>query len=173
MVCEQITDSALALELAGAYFIVITCNDVHRFIPEIEKNVAIPFLHIAQVTAEAINTQVFKNVAILGVGKTIEEDFYSSLFTQNGLASLIPSEAERAFIHQSIYEELVQIEFRDNTRTEYRSIITKLAERGADCVALAHTEIPLLLSIEQSPLPAFPTTEIYCLAAVRRALDIE
>jgi len=86
---------------------------------------------------------------------------------------LIPSEAERAFIHQSIYEELVQIEFRDNTRTEYRSIITKLAERGADCVALACTEIPLLLSIEQSQLPAFSTTEIYCLAAVRRALDIE
>jgi aspartate racemase len=170
--CKQITDSAHALELAGADFIVITCNDVHRFIPEIEQNVSIPFLHIAQVTAETINTQGFKKVAILGVRKTMEEDFYSSVFTQNGLDSLIPNEKEREFIHQSIYEELVQNEFHGSTRDRYQSIITELGKRGADCVALACTEIPLLLSVAQSPLPAFSTTEIHCLAAVKRALDI-
>lgn len=81
-----------------------------------------------------------------------------------------PSEAEKAFIHDSIYDELVQNRFRDETRQEYQRIISALGELGADCVALACTEIPLLLRPEDSPLPAFSTTELHCEAAVAVAL---
>ncbi|NOR30804.1 MAG: amino acid racemase [Sulfitobacter sp.] len=169
--CQQIAESARALEVAGADFIVITCNDVHRFIPEIEPILGIPFLHIASVTADAIEARGLKRAAILGVRKTMEGDFYSRIFAERGIETVIPNETQRCFVHDSIYNELVLNDFRDNTRSGYQSIIDGLVTRGADCVALACTEIPLLISPEQSPLPAFSTTELHCQAAVELALS--
>ena len=171
--CRQIFASARALEAAGADFIVITCNDVHRFVPEIEPRLAIPFLHIADVTAKAIKAQGLSRVAILGVRKTMEGRFYPEILAQHGLETVIPGEAEKAFIHDSVYHELVHNLFRDETRQQYQRVIAALGERGADCVALACTEIPLLLTPEASPLPAFSTTELHCRAAVAQALDLE
>jgi aspartate racemase len=168
--CQQILASARALEAAGADFIVITCNDVHRFVPAIEPHISIPFLHIAHVTAAAIKAKGMSRVALLGVRKTMESDFYPEIFAQHGLETVIPNEAEKVFIHNSIYDELVQNRFREETRQKYRRIIAALGARGADCVALACTEIPLLLNPEDSPLPAYSTTELHCQAAVTRAL---
>lgn len=168
--CKQIAASAQALQSAGADFIVITCNDVHRFVPAIQPTLSIPFLHIAQVTAEAIKSQGLKRVAILGVRKTMESDFYPTIFAENGLETIIPNEAEKTFVHDSIYQELVRNRFLDETRERYKDIIADLGRRGADCVALACTEIPLLLSPEDSPLPAFSTTELHCRAAVILAM---
>jgi aspartate racemase len=168
--CAQIAESARALQSAGADFIVIACNDVHRFVPRIEPMVNIPFLHIAQVTADAAKAKGLKRVAILGVRKTMEGDFYPSVFARNGLETVVPNEAEKAFIHDSVFRELVHNRFLDATREKYKAIIAELGARGADCVALACTEIPLLLSPADSPLPAFSTTELHCQAAVARAL---
>jgi aspartate racemase len=168
--CRQIAESARALQSAGADFIVITCNDVHRFVPPIQPMISIPFLHIAQVTAEAIKSNGLKRVAILGVRKTMESDFYPVIFARNGIETIIPNEAEKNFIHDSIYQELVQNRFLDKTREGYKEIIAELGRRGADSVALACTEIPLLLSPKDSPLPAFSTTELHCQAAVGWAL---
>lgn len=168
--CHQILDAARALEAARADFIVITCNDVHRFVPRIQPLIGIPFLHIAEVTAAAIRAQGLGKVAILGVRKTMESDFYPDILTQNGLEAVIPTEPEKAYIHDSIYNELVRNLFLPDTRRAYQRIITAMGQRGADCVALACTEIPLLLAADQSPLPAFSTTELHCQAAVARAL---
>jgi aspartate racemase len=168
--CRQIESAALAVQAAGANFIVITCNDVHRFVPAIQPSIDIPFLHIAQVTADAIKARGLRKVALLGVRKTMEGDFYPAIFAQNGLETIIPYEAEKSFIHDSIYRELVQNRFLDETRAQYQKIISDLGERGADCVALACTEIPLLLAPKDSPLPAFSTTELHCQAAVAMAL---
>lgn len=170
--CQQIAASAKALQAAGADFIVITCNDVHRFVPLVQPVIDIPFLHIAQVTADAIQAHKgLKRVALLGVRKTMEGDFYPSIFAQNGLEAIVPSEAEKSFIHASIYEELVQNRFLDETRNRYKDIIIELGRRGVDCVALACTEIPLLLPPQDSPIPAFSTTELHCQAAVKMALS--
>ncbi len=168
--CAQIAASARALQSAGADFIVIACNDVHRFVPRIEPMVNIPFLHIAQVTADAAKAQGLKRVAILGVRKTMEGDFYPSVFARNGLETIVPNETEKSFIHDSVFRELVHNRFLDGTRETYKAIIADLGARGADCVALACTEIPLLLKPEDSPLPAFSTTELHCQAAVAHAL---
>jgi len=170
--CRQIAASAQALQAAGADFIVITCNDVHRFVPLVQPMIDIPFLHIAQVTADAIKARKgLKRVALLGVRKTMEGDFYPSIFAQNGLEAIVPDEKEKSFIHASIYEELVQNRFLDETRNRYKDIIAELGRRGADCVALACTEIPLLLPPQDCPVPAFSTTELHCQAAVRMALS--
>ena len=168
--CQQIAESGRALEAAGADFIVITCNDVHRFVPEIEPMLSIPFLHIASVTANAIKAKGLESVAILGVRKTMEDDFYSKILAEHGIRAVIPDESERTFIHDSIYDELVKNDFRDSTRSGYQTVIEALGLRGADSVALACTEIPLLIRPEQSPLPAFSTTELHCKAAVELAL---
>lgn len=168
---RQIMESAQALEAAGADFIVISCNDVHRFVPEIEPTLNIPFLHIASVTAAAIKSKGLANVAILGVRKTMESDFYPTLLLKYGIQAIIPNEAEKAFIHDSIYNELVHNDFRAATRSSYQNIIKALGSRGADSVALACTEIPLLIDPTQSPLPAFSTTELHCRAAVEHALS--
>ncbi len=171
--CAQIAQSARAVQAAGADFIVITCNDVHRFVPAIQPQIDIPFLHIAEVTAKAIAAQGLARVAILGVRKTMDSEFYPSVLARHGIAALIPEEDEKRFVHDSIYDELVQNRFLDGTRQGYQRLIADLGHRGADCVALACTEIPLLLTPEQSPLPAFSTTELHCRAAVLRALGRE
>lgn len=168
--CALIDDAAHALQAAGADFIVITCNDVHRFVPTLQSGLEIPFLHIAQVTADAIKVRNFEKVAILGVRKTMEEIFYSDVLKNNGIDVLIPTNEERQFIHDSIYKELVHNVFLDSTREEYVRIIASLGDRGADCVALACTEIPLLVSPEELPLQSFSTTELHCQAAVEMAL---
>lgn len=169
--CKQIAKSAQALQAAGADFIVITCNDVHRFVPDIQPDIDIPFLHIAQVTAEAIKAKGLSKVAILGVRKTMEETFYPDILALNGVDILIPNEEEKEYIHNSIYDELVHNHFSNKTREEYKKIISALGQRGADCVALACTEIPLLLTPEDAPIDAFSTTELHCRAAVSKALD--
>lgn len=168
--CALIRHSALALERAGADFIVITCNDVHRFVPDLQPELNIPFLHIAEVTARAVAAAGHRKVALLGVRKTMETEFYPDILAQHGVDTLIPTEKEKSFVHDSIYDELVQNRFLDTTRLGYQRLIADLGARGADCVALACTEIPLLLSPEQSPLQAFSTTELHCRAAVELAL---
>lgn len=170
--CAQIGRSAQALQAAGADFIVITCNDVHRFVPDLQPDLDIPFLHIAQVTADAIKSKGLSKAAILGVRKTMEEDFYPEILARNGIDVLIPNEDEKRFIHDSIYQELVQNHFSSATREEYKNVISSLGDRGADCVALACTEIPLLLAPEDAPIQAFSTTELHCQAAVTKALAI-
>lgn len=90
---------------------MITCNDVHRFIPEIALMLTIPFLHIASVTANAIKAKDLKSVAILRVRKAMEGDFYEKILAENGIQAVVPNETERAFIHDSIYDELVKTIF--------------------------------------------------------------
>lgn len=167
---DMIAASAKALETAGADFTVISCNDVHRFVPAIQPTVSIPFLHIAQVTADAVKARGLKKIAILGVRKTMEGIFYSKIFEQNGLEAIEPNEQEKRYIHNSIYDELVHNQFERKTRDAYRSIMLNLAARGVEGVALACTEIPLLIAPEECPIPAFSTTELHCQAAVEMAL---
>jgi aspartate racemase len=168
--CEIILDAAKGVERAGADFIVISCNDVHRFVPEIAPQVAIPFLHIAEATARAVTDQGLGAVGLLGVMKTMEGTFYPDVLAEHGIATLVPDEPDRTYVHDKIYEELVKDRFTDETRDGYRAVIDNLARRGAEGVILGCTEIPLLLGPNDVDLPAFSTTELHCRAAVDTAL---
>lgn len=169
--CAQILDAAWGVERAGADFIVITCNDVHRFVPEIAPRIGIPFLRIAEAAADSILAHGLDTVALLGVRKTMEGTFYTDILKRRGIDTVIPDEDGRAFVHDSIYEELVNNVFTEETRRGYRSVIDGLAARGAQGVVLGCTEIPLLLSPDQISIPSFSTTELHCEAAVERALS--
>ena len=168
--CDQIQQACQAVERAGADFIVISCNDMHRFVPQIEPQLTIPFLHIADATADAIEKQGLKQVALIGIRKTMEGDFYQSILKRRGISTIVPNEQERSYIHDRIYDELVHNVFTEKTRSGYQKIIRTLEDRGAEGIILGCTEIPLLLSADQVPIPSFSTTELHCVAAIERAL---
>ncbi|MCP4184855.1 MAG: amino acid racemase [Hyphomicrobiales bacterium] len=168
--CEQILKAAQCVEKAGAEFIVISCNDVHRFVPDIKPYINIQFLHIAEVTAQAIKTQNLNNVALLGVNKTMDGDFYQAIMESHNINVIIPSQQEKAYIHDKIFGELVVDIFTQDTRQGYLEIINALASRGAEGVILGCTEIPMLLDAQDIAIPSFSTTELHCRAAVEKAL---
>ncbi|MBT6095830.1 MAG: amino acid racemase [Rhodospirillaceae bacterium] len=168
--CDQILGAAQSVERAGASFIVISCNDVHRFVPEIQPEIGIPFLHIAEATALAIKAAGVSRAALLGVRKTMEGDFYPKILKQHGIETIVPNEAEKTFIHDTIFAELVQEIFTDETRQGYINTINDLASRGAEGVILGCTEIPLLLRPEDIEIASFSTTELHCQAAVEMAV---
>jgi aspartate racemase len=169
--CEMIYDGCLSLERAGADFIVISCNDVHRFVPEVASQIRIPFLHIAEVTAKAIVRRGLKKVGLLGVMKTMEGQFYSNILREYGIEALIPSSTDRDYIHGKIYQELVKNVFSDSTKSGYRDVIDRFSADGAEGVILGCTEIPLLMRPDDIAIPSFATTELHCIAAIEHALE--
>ncbi len=167
---RMIRDAALAVERGGADFIVITCNGAHRFVPDAEPHVSIPFLHIAEVTAEAIKKAGLSTVALLGVRETMENRFYPDILKKHGIETVSPNEEEKTVIHDKIYEELTLDVFLDETREKYVEIIHALNARGAEGVILGCTEIPLLIREGDVDVPVFSTTDLHCHAAVEMAL---
>lgn len=168
--CRMIESAAQSVAAAGAEFIVISCNDVHRFVPEIAPKLDIPFLHIAEATAAEIKKSGMSRVALLGVRKTMEMDFYPAVLAAHGIDTIIPDADERTYVDDTIMTEMVAGKFTDATRAGYVALIDKLSARGAEGVVLGCTEIPLLLGAGDTDVPLFPTTDIHCRAAIRMAV---
>ncbi len=166
-----LTDIAKTLEKAGADFLVIATNTMHKLAPEVERNVKIPLLHIADATAEKIKEKGVKRVGLLGTKFTMEMDFYRERLTRHGIETLVPPPREREYINRVIYEELVKGIIREESRRNFLKIIDSLVVRGAEGVILGCTEIPLLIKQEHVKIPLFNTTEIHARAAVKFALQ--
>ncbi len=159
------------LEQGGADFIVLCTNTMHKLADQIIANVNIPFLHIADATAQKITAAGIKKIGLLGTRFTMEHDFYKGRLIQNfGLNVLIPNEADREIVHRVIYDELVQGRIVDSSRDEYKRIIKSLITQGAQGIILGCTEIELLVKQKDSTAPLFPTTSIHAIAAVEYAL---
>lgn len=168
--CEMILETAKAVEAGGAEFLVITCNDVHRFVPEIQPHLNIRFLHIAKATGAAITADGLSTVALLGVRKTMEGTFYQDVLTTYGIDTMVPNDPERDFIDASIMEEMVKDKFLPETRAGYVRLMKDLNGRGAEGIILGCTEIPLLIAPNDIDMPAYSTTDLHCRAAVDMAL---
>ena len=159
------------LERGGADFIVLCTNTMHKLADQIIASVDIPFLHIADATAEKITAAGIKKIGLLGTRFTMEHDFYKGRLINNfGLDVLVPNEADRNIVHRVIYDELVQGKIVDASREEYKRIIKLLVDQGAQGIILGCTEIELLVKAEDSSAPLFPTTSIHAIAAVEFAL---
>jgi aspartate racemase len=144
---------------------------MHKLADQIIASVNIPFLHIADATAEKIAAAGMKKIGLLGTRFTMEHDFYKGRLINNfGLDVLVPNEADRNIVHRVIYDELVQGKIVDASREEYKRIIKWLVEQGAQGIILGCTEIELLVKAEDSSAPLFPTTRIHAIAAVELAL---
>ncbi|MBL6458768.1 aspartate/glutamate racemase family protein [Belnapia sp. T6] len=163
--------AAHRLERGGADFVVICTNTMHRMADQVQAAVGLPLLHIADPTAERIKEAGLRRVGLLGTAFTMEQTFYKGRLTErHGLKVLVPGEDDRALVHRVIYEELVQGRAEPSSRLAYREVIARLVDRGAEAVILGCTEIMLLVTPEDSPVPLFDTTAIHAQAAVDLAL---
>ena len=162
--------AAQRVERAGANFIALCCNGAHQFLPQVERKVSIPFLHIAEATARKIQSAGLDRVALLGVRDTMEQNFYPEVLARYGIKTMIPDDTERTYIHDSIQRELANNIFRDETRRHYVEIMMGLQSRGAQGAILGCTEIPLLIRPDDTSVATFSTTELHCQAIVERAL---
>ena len=161
---------AVRLEGAGAGLIVLATNTMHKVAPEIEAAITVPLLHIADATATAIRAEGVASVALLGTRYTMEQDFYRGRLAANGLDVIVPDEADRTFVHDVIFDELVRGRIVDVSRDRFLEVIGGLYERGAEGVVAGCTEIELLVTQDDVDGPYFPTTRIHALAAVDAAL---
>ena len=167
-----LADTALLLQQAGADFLVLCTNTMHKVAPAIESTTQIPLLHIADPTAQAIKQAGYKRVALLGTRFTMEQDFYRGrLSHKHGIEVLVPGIEDRSQVHQIIYDELCLGILKESSRQTYREVIQRLASQGAEAVILGCTEISLLIGAKDSPLPLFDTTAIHASAAAKQALQ--
>ena len=168
---QVMAQAARSVEAAGADFLVICTNTMHKLVPEVQAAISIPVLHIVDVLAAQLKAAGVRKLGLLATRFTMEQAFYRSRLEQHGIEVIVPNEADRATVHRVIYEELCQGVVRDASRDAYRAVIARLAQAGVDAVALACTEIAMLISQHDSPVPLFDTTEIHARAAVDFALS--
>jgi aspartate racemase len=164
-------EAAAALERAGADFLLLCTNTMHKVAGAIEQAVDIPLLHIADPTAAAIHGAGLQRVGLLGTRFTMEQPFYRErLESLHGIEVLVPDEADRQLVHRVIYEELCLGSVREESRRAYRQVIERLVAQGAQAVVLGCTEIGLLIGAEDAAVPLFDTTLLHARAAAEQAL---
>jgi len=168
---ELMIDAAQRVEKAGADFVVLCTNTMHKMADEVQKNIKIPLLHIADATAEKIKEKGLGKIGLLGTKFTMEEDFYKGRLKEKyGLDVIIPNEEERQIVHDVIYKELCMGEIKQSSKEQFKKIIQNLVSNGAEGIILGCTEIPLLIKQEDVEVPLFDTTKIHAKAAVEYAI---
>ena len=165
-----LADAARDIEAAGADFLLICTNTMHKVAPEIEAAIGIPLLHIADATAEVLAAESIATVGLLGTAFTMEQDFYRGrLEDKHGLRVLVPAADDRAIVHRVIYEELCLGQVRDASKAEFLRIIDRLAAQGAEAVILGCTEIGMLVAQADTGVRLLDTTAIHAAKAVEIA----
>jgi aspartate racemase len=168
---RKLVAAAGSVESAGADFVLLCTNTMHKVADRLEAAVEIPLLHIADPTARKIQARGLSKVGLLGTRFTMEEDFYKGrLVEKHGLDVLVPDDEHREIIHRIIYDELCLGQVRPSSRDRYLDIIDRLVDRGAEGIILGCTEIGLLIREGDTAVPLFDTTTIHAAAAVELAL---
>ncbi|MFN2135413.1 MAG: aspartate/glutamate racemase family protein [Candidatus Promineifilaceae bacterium] len=165
-----LTGAALQVQAAGADFLLLCTNTMHKVAPQVEAAIDIPLLHIADATAARIKAAGLDTIGLLGTRFTMEQDFYTGRLRQHGLRVLVPSEEERVIVHRVIYEELVLGQVLGASRAQFLGIIDGLRANGAQGVIEGCTEIVMLVQQQHTAVPLFDTTAIHAEAAVEMAL---
>jgi len=168
----RLAQAARALELAGAEGLILCTNTLHKVAPAIEAAVAIPLLHIVDVTAAAIRRTDIRTIGLLGTRFTMEQPFYAErLLGRHGIRSLTPSAADRELANRIIFEELCLGRVLEPSCAHYRRIIGQLVAQGAQGIVLGCTELAMLITPSDSAVPIFDTTALHAQAAVDWALS--
>lgn len=168
---DILTQAAQNLEKAGADFIVICTNTMHKVAPQIQSQISIPIVHIAEATADALKENNIKKVALLGTKYTMTQDFYKAKLIEAGIEVLIPDAQDVEVVNDVIYNELCLGIVSEISKEKYIQIIEKLADQGAQGVILGCTEIGLLIQQKDTKLPVFDTTQIHGKKAAMLAIE--
>ena len=158
---EILGEAAYNLEKAGADFIVICTNTMHKVVNQIKEKISIPILHIAEMTAEKILEKRLKNIALLGTKYTMEQDFYKSKLIEKGINVIIPDKNDIEIINEVIYDELCLGTINSDSKKKFLEIVDKLRSKGAEGIILGCTEIGLLIKNEDTDVPLFDTAIIH------------
>jgi aspartate racemase len=170
-ITENLVTAARALERAGADFGIIATNTMHIVFDEVQNAVKMPFLNLIDATAESVRAKSLSQVGLLGTKFTMSRPFYKKRLAAHGIKTLVPNEPEQDEAHRIIMEELVSGRLLDSSRATYLRMISSLGEQGAQGIILGCTEIPLLVSQKNSPLPLFDTTMIHAQKALEYAVS--
>jgi aspartate racemase len=168
---DALAEAARRLEHAGAEVLGLCTNTMHKVADAIISAVDIPFVHLGDVTADAVRGAGISTVGLLGTAFTMDQPFHRERLESHGLHVLVPDEADRAEVHRVIYDELVHGVVDDSSRQRYREVIGRLVAAGAEGVVLGCTEIELLVGPGDSPVPTFATTALHAHALVDAALS--
>ncbi|WP_150303885.1 aspartate/glutamate racemase family protein [Pseudomonas saliphila] len=163
-------NAAAAVESAGADFLLICANTMHKVAPAIQQRIDIPLLHLADATARALTTDGVTRAGLLGTRYTMEQDFYRERLEAQGIEVLVPNEHDRTFVHDVIYSQLCQGIVSDESRAGYLRVIDSLREQGAQAIVLGCTEIALLVQQQHTEVPLYDTAQIHVNEAVAYAL---
>jgi aspartate racemase len=168
---QVLAQAARQVEAAGADFLLICTNTMHKVAPQIQAALSIPILHLADATARRIKAAGLTTVGLLGTNFTMEQEFYKGRLVDNhGLTVLIPPKADREIIHRVIYDELCLGQVKDASRQEYLRIMADLQAQGAQGIIEGCTEIVMLVEQQHTSIPLFDTTSIHAEEAVLEAL---
>ncbi|WP_432488563.1 aspartate/glutamate racemase family protein [Kineococcus sp. SYSU DK018] len=161
---------ARGVEAAGADLLLLCTNTMHKVADQVQAAVSIPLLHLADATADAVTGDGISTVGLLGTAFTMERDFYRDRLASRGLRVMTPGAADRAEVHRVVYDELCLGVVREESRRAYRDVIDRLVAAGAQGVVLGCTEIELLITASDNPVPVYPTTRLHVEAAITAAL---
>ena len=168
---EILMNAAQALERAGADFILICTNTMHKVAEQVQQAISIPLLHIADATARVLNNDKIKRVGLLGTRFTMEQTFYRERLEHQGIQAIIPNEVQRERVHAVIYNELCLGKINNESKQDYLEIVRSLKDQGAEGVILGCTEIGLLIQRSDTDVTIYDTTEIHAQEAVNVALN--
>jgi len=167
---DMLANAGLSLQAAGADFLALCTNTMHKVAPAIEQAITIPFLHIADATASALKNDDVSRVGLLGTKFTMEMDFYRARVESHGIDVLVPDEPQRELVNSVIYNELCQGQIKPESRSAFVDIISSLSGRGAKGVILGCTEIGLLVKHTDTHVKLYDTTCIHAEKVVEFAL---
>ncbi|WP_163931686.1 aspartate/glutamate racemase family protein [Paraferrimonas sp. SM1919] len=165
-----LSKAAVSLQNAGADFLLIATNTMHKVAPEVSQAINIPLLHIAEATARALKQKGITTVALLGTRYTMEQDFYKQVIIDHGIEVVIPSNRQVNEVNRVIYDELCLGQISLKSKQIYLNIINEMQQQGAQGVILGCTEIGLLVQQADTSIPLFDTTEIHAKQAIEFAL---
>ena len=161
-----VLDAAEKLKGASVDCLVLCANTLHQYVDDLQKEISLPVIHIADATAKAIKKKGLSKIGLLGTRFTMEMDFYTKRLNEAGIESLVPGKPDRDFIHDAIMNELLKENYKKETKEGFLSIIDDLEVRGVKGIVLGCTEIPLLIKQEDVKLPLLNTLKIHAAAVV-------
>ncbi|MEA4919821.1 MAG: aspartate/glutamate racemase family protein [Clostridiaceae bacterium] len=168
---DILADAAKKLENAGADFILICTNTMHKVAPQIQSRINVPIIHIAEATAEVLKQQGIRKIGLLGTKYTMTQDFYKQKLQSAGISVLVPDEKGIETVNGIIFNELCLGVISDTSKKKFLDIIQELSSQGAQGIILGCTEIGLLICQDDTDLPVFDTTWIHALKAAKLALE--
>ncbi len=171
-IAEIIGEATGKLEQAGADFIAICTNTIHKIVPVLEPQMKVPLLHIADAAAEALESEGIKKIGLLGTKYTLRDNFYTDKLLVHGIETVIPKEDDIDKLNDIIFDELCAGEILEKSKKLCREIVHRLKENGAEAVILACTELDLLIGEEDVDVPVFDTTKLHAEAAAKKSIEM-